>query len=104
MSKLTNDIEPAQVHRMFEILLQDSPALRSTCTTADLDDLLKVLKVCSFEKGDLICRKGEPVDMVAIVCYGSLKVCSSNATADEDLDQNNSDDNIDLGAVAAESH
>ena len=70
MAKIINDVDMPQIKRIFDVLATDSPALSKYCTPADIEELLKVLKVCDFKKGDCICRKNEPIDMVGIVCFG----------------------------------
>jgi CRP-like cAMP-binding protein len=51
----------------------DCPVFRG-CSSADIDEMLKVLKICDYKKGECICRTGEPIDMCALVCFGSLRV------------------------------
>ena len=65
-----SDVEQAQIKRIFDVLATDSLALKNTCTPNDIDELLKILKVCDFKKGDCICRKNEPIDLVGFVCFG----------------------------------
>ena len=77
MVKLTSDVEVTQIKRMFDVLATDSLALRATCNAADIEEILKVLKVCEFKKGDCICRRNEPIDLVAFICYGQLRVGSA---------------------------
>ena len=71
--RLISDIDNNQAKRIFEILQQETALFRKY-GSSDIDEMLNVLKVCNVKKGEWICRKDEPIDMLVIVLYGALRV------------------------------
>jgi signal-transduction protein with cAMP-binding, CBS, and nucleotidyltransferase domain len=58
---------------MFQMLTNETN-LFTGCSNADIDEISQVFKILSFTKGDQIIRKGEIVDLFAIVINGDLRV------------------------------
>lgn len=83
-SKLTHDVDNAQIKRIFDILRTDT-VLFDGCTTDEVDEVMNVLRVVSFNQGDCICSVGEPVDFFAFVAYGKLRVGKSKVLSAEQI-------------------
>jgi len=81
MARLTSDIDIAQTKRIFDIIRSDTQTFKGF-SMADIEDMLKVLKVCEFKKGEHVCKKGEAIDMFAVVCFGTLRVGRATSLTD----------------------
>ena len=56
--RLTNDIDIGQTKKMFEILYTHSQVFKG-CSQSEMEEIITVLKILSFDKGSNIVRKGE---------------------------------------------
>ena len=82
--RLTNDVDIGQTKKMFEILYQHSQVFKG-CSQSEVEDLITVLKILSFDKGNNIVKFGEQVDMMAIVLYGEIRVGMENLLKPADI-------------------
>ena len=64
-SRLINDIDANQTKRIFEILLTDSNVFRGY-SFSDLEEMLEVLRVVQYRKGEILCKEKEQVDFFGI--------------------------------------
>ena len=73
MARLVSDCDNNQTKRIFEILASDTRVFEG-CSNTDMEDLINVLKVVSYKKGETICKQNEFIDFFAIVLYGTLRI------------------------------
>ena len=81
-NKLTSDIDPAQIKRIFDILRSDS-SIFDGCSAAEVEEMQNVLRVVNFNAGECICALGEPVDFFAFVAFGKLRVGKNKVLTEE---------------------
>ena len=74
MSRLSSDSDLSQKSKkIFELIRSDTNIL-DDYTQADIDAMLGVLKLLTFNQGDHICQEGQPIDMFIIVLFGELRI------------------------------
>ena len=73
MAKLQSDIDVATSKKVFSLLAKDTNIFNG-CSEQEVEGMMTILKVVSFDKGDQIVKSGEPIDMFCIVILGELRV------------------------------
>ena len=84
MARLVSDVDNTQSKRIFELIQTDTKVLDSF-GPGDIDEVLNVLKVLQFKKGDCIAMKDEPLDIFGMVLFGELRIGKAQGLGKEQI-------------------
>ena len=76
--RLITDVDASQAKRIFEILYEETHIF-SDFSLADIDGMSQVFKFLTFRKGEEICKKGDYIDFLGIIVYGSAFITFEHA-------------------------
>jgi hypothetical protein len=71
--KLLSDIDAAQSKRILELISTETNIFKGFAP-GDMDEILTVLKIVTFKKGERLAVKGEALDFFGLLLYGSLRI------------------------------
>lgn len=71
--KLLSDIDAAQSKRILELISTETNIFNGFAP-GDMDEILTVLKIVTFKKGERLAVKGEALDFFGLLLYGSLRI------------------------------
>jgi len=71
--RLVSDIDAAQAKRILELISTETNIFHGFAP-ADFEEILHVLKIVQFKKGEKLAAKGEALDYFGILLYGSLRI------------------------------
>ena len=71
--RLGSDIDAGYAKKIFDLISTETNIFTGFAP-ADFDEILHVLKIVTFKKGEKLAAKGEPLDYFGILLYGSLRI------------------------------